>query len=215
MPNLDAIELIVDKNAIRIKPFEKQGSASSEPSGSSSSSSKPAGGGGRAATSGLSGNSTIDDALADDELDDEEIAELQKAAAEGDEESFDFLKQLGLPLGIAAGVGAAGYGIARGVAAMSDLNVMPSHGPDGANPINTAGSQRRLAGPPQPQIEAPARTGLIPDQTPTRFNQPAPAAQPAIPDQRTPYQQSGGKLPTGQSAGQALRKAAKVARRVK
>jgi hypothetical protein len=137
----------------------------------------------------------------------EEVAHLQQAAASGDKESFDLLNALKIPLGVAAGA-AALYGGTRGALSLVDaygkmkgMEMMPS-GRTGGNHV-----------PPEPMKLLPNPIKQITDQTAGRMNQPAPQEQLQLPDRRTIYEKSGGKIPTGNAAAEALREAARVMRR--
>lgn len=141
------------------------------------------------------------------EINAEELGHLQDAAANGDKESWDLLNALKLPLGVAAGATAL-YGAARGGASLIDavgkakgLEMVPSGRTGGVHAA------------PEPQKLLPNPTKAITDQTGSRFNQSGPEALKQLSDHRTIYEKTGGKLPTGVAAGDALRAAARAAMR--
>lgn len=197
--------LIAEKNAIRVDPYPQP---SSDPlSTLPPSVAKSAGASAR--TPSAADNPDVD---GDGQLSQEEIGHLQQAAATGDKEAFDLLNALQLPLGIAAG--AAGlYGAVRGGLALTDavakskgMEMVPSgKRKDGKTTFDPARDGMNKVLP---------QTPLLTDQTGGRFNQPAPQEPLQLPDSRSIYEKSGGKLPTGAAAGSALREAARAARRM-
>jgi hypothetical protein len=143
----------------------------------------------------------------DFELTPEEVGHLQNAAANGDGESLNFLKMLGLPLGAAAAIGSGvllrnalknrgqttnypGYGDVdvngnpKFVNA-NDLPPSPYEIHPGDNIVSPAESlpagQQALPAPPQQKL-LPAPQGKITDTTRSRFNQPGPPQQQLLPD---------------------------------
>lgn len=143
------------------------------------------------------------------QLDPDEITHLQQAAATGDKESFDLLNALKLPLGVAAGA-AALYGATRGGLALTDA-VAKRKG------MSMYGDQVRTPGtnmaPPDPMLSLPSKAPLaLPAPDDARFNQPAPVEPLALPDHRSFYEKSGGKLPSASHVGELLRAASAAMR---
>lgn len=212
MADVQGKPLIAQKGAVRVEPY-----AQPDPSLASLPASVQRSVGGGASGGSPSSNP---DTNGDGELSAEELGHLQDAAANGDKESWDLLNALKLPLGVAAGA-AALYGVGRGALSLVDsvaksgpgmMDASRRAGPGGA----TMPVQKALPAPPQKLLPSPAQTpqAQVTDTTGSRFNQAGPTSQPQLPDQRTIYEKTGGKLPTGSAAGDALRAAAKAARRM-
>lgn len=141
------------------------------------------------------------------ELTPEELAHIQAAASKGDKESWDILNALKLPLGVAAGA-AALYGATRG-----GLSLVDAVGKAKGMEMVPSGRTGGVHAPPSPPKLLPNPIKAITDQTGTRMQQPAPRTPIRITDQRPIYEKTGGKLPTGAAAGDALRAAARAVRR--
>lgn len=194
MPAFNAIPLIVDQNAVRLEPFP----ASSTPEQAAAGNSNPHSGI-NPATSGGYGSPAVNDALADDNLSPEEVDTLQKAAAQGDAEAFDLLKQLGIPLGIAGAAilgGATIYGLSRlrqaGAARYQGTDTLPDGSPKfiGPNDLPPTQPGMRYGDRSQlpmviPQVEGElVNGGPITPENNRAGQQALPAPTPQVTDQR-------------------------------
>lgn len=207
MADLRTQPLTAERGAYRVEPYARP---SSDPSLATlpKSVARSAGVGSNETPGFDSATASIDVPKdADFELTPEEVGHLQNSAANGDKESWDLLNALKLPLGIAAGA-AALYGTARGGTALLDAHMRANgqarFGDQSRNSVGAkAEPQRLLPAPNKMGVPQPVQTG--PDLS-------TPQAFPT--DQRSIYEKTGGKLPTGVKAGEMLREAAKAVRRM-
>lgn len=209
MADLKTQPLTAERGAYRVEPYAQP---SSDPSLASlpKSVARSAGvGSGTPGDPSFTGAEGIDN---EGDITPEDLGHLQNAAANGDKESWDILNALKLPLGIAAGAAAlfgtaaAGTHLVNSVANSKGINMVPNgRNAPGVTTYDPVRDGMNHFTPKQGLLPAPA-TGPIPQpdlSTP----------QLQLPDQRTAYQKSGGKLPTGAAAGEALREAARALRR--
>lgn len=194
MPDFQAVPIVSDQHALRLEPFAKAPASSPVADATINSISNST-----APTVRSGASPTVDAATADGELDESEIAELQTAAAGGDYEASDLLKQLGLGLAGAAAAGGAVYGgmqlrnaLANRGGATSIENSAPGTSlvPSGEPGPYMGGIKTHIYGPngeiyqpgPDEQLRLPAPQRALPAPTGGPIQQPAPPAQRAIPD---------------------------------